>query len=209
MFASGSAKLFWCFASSFSPFSRSGWCRLGARFSHRFQRPISPSFPHTAPPGTGDPLGRRKRSPRKSRDETGPDKCGSFPRRPRASRVAPYSGKAPEAVRKTRPRLLPVEIGQTAWRWGESGANRSPCSMGLLPLIGRNRSAEKIRWRSRADRRQGGPFTPIWSSTLDGGREALRSPKVDDLLGRLQRALVGPISVAPLPSAASLVVAAT
>ena len=46
------------------------------------------------------------------------------------------------------------------------------------------------------------------SSTLDGGREALRSPKVDDLLGRLQRAPVGPISVAPLPSASSLVVAA-
>ena len=42
-------------------------------------------------------------------------KCCSF-RASRASRVAPDSGKAPETREKTRPRLLPVEIGQPAWR---------------------------------------------------------------------------------------------
>ena len=34
----------------------------------------------------------------------------------RASRGAPTPAKPPETVRKTRPRLLPVEIGWTAWR---------------------------------------------------------------------------------------------
>ena len=52
---------------------------------------------------------------------------------PRVSRCA-YSGKTPETVRKTRPRLLPVEIGQPAWRWGESGANRSrPLDAAIAP----------------------------------------------------------------------------
>ena len=59
--------------------------------------------------------------------------CGSF-RASRASRVAPDSGKAPETREKTCPRLLPVEIGQTAWRWGESGANRSrPLDAAIAP----------------------------------------------------------------------------
>ena len=35
------------------------------------------------------------------------------------------SGKTPETVRKTCPRLLPVEVGPTAWRWTQAGANRS------------------------------------------------------------------------------------
>ena len=44
------------------------------------------------------------------------------------------SGKTPETVRKTCPRLLPVEIGPTAWRWGESGANRSrPLDAAIAP----------------------------------------------------------------------------
>ena len=60
-------------------------------------------------------------------------KCCSF-RASRASRVAPDSGKAPETREKTRPRLLPVEIGQPAWRWGESGANRSrPLDAAIAP----------------------------------------------------------------------------
>ena len=70
-------------------------------------------------------------------------KCCSF-RASRASRVAPDSGKAPETREKTRPRLLPVEIGQTAWRWGESGANRSRPSMRLLPLVGRQENSREF-----------------------------------------------------------------
>ena len=129
MFASGSAKLFWCFASSFSPFSRSGWCRLGARFSHRFQRPISPSFPHTAPPGTGDPLGRRKRSPRKSRDETGPESAAlSAP--PRASRVAPYSAKPRKLCGK------PALVSSLSRLAGLLGGGGSPERTGLLARWG-------------------------------------------------------------------------
>ena len=52
--------------------------------------------------------------------------CGSF-RASRASRVAPDPGKAPETREKTYPRLVPVEVGQTAWRWTQAGANRSRC----------------------------------------------------------------------------------
>ena len=59
--------------------------------------------------------------------------CGSF-RASRASRVAPDSGKAPETREKTCPRLLSVEVGRTAWRWGESGANRSrPLDAAIAP----------------------------------------------------------------------------
>ena len=65
---------------------------------------------------------------------------GSF-RASRASRVAPDSGKAPETWEKTRPRLLPVEIGQSAWRWGESGANRSrPLDAAIAPRPAAQRS---------------------------------------------------------------------
>ena len=60
-------------------------------------------------------------------------KCGVF-RTSRASRVAPTPAKPPKAVRKTRPRLVPVEIGRTAWRWTQAGANRSrPLDAAIAP----------------------------------------------------------------------------
>ena len=66
--------------------------------------------------------------------------CGAF-RTSRASRVAPYFGKPPETRGKPRPRLLPVEISQTAWRWGESGANRSSYPATMQDLFRTNREA--------------------------------------------------------------------
>ena len=76
---------------------------------------------------------RRKRSPRKSRSETGTGNaaCSARPARLVLHRLRqnprkPY-GK-PALV------LLPVEIGRTAWRWGESGANRSrPLDAAIAP----------------------------------------------------------------------------
>ena len=58
---------------------------------------------------------------------------------PRVSRCA-YSGKTPETARKTCPRLLPVEIGPTAWRWTQAGANRSRrFDEGYSPSLARGR----------------------------------------------------------------------
>ena len=80
---------------------------------------------------TGKPSAQTLPPEIERRDRT--RKCCSF-RASRASRVAPDSGKAPETREKTRPRLLPVEIGQPAWRWGESGANRSrPLDAAIAP----------------------------------------------------------------------------
>ena len=79
--------------------------------------------------------------------------CGSF-RASRASRVAPDSGKAPETREKTRPRLLPVEIGWTAWRWGESGANRSrPLDAAIAPRRPPRNSRGRSSWAASAGRR--------------------------------------------------------
>ena len=72
-------------------------------------------------------------------------KCGAF-RTSRASRVAPTPAKPLETVRKTRPRLVPVEVGRTAWRWTRSGANRSRCLppsiCGYYPSFGRATSSQ-------------------------------------------------------------------
>ena len=57
-----------------------------------------------------------------------------------------YSGKTPETVRKTRPRLLPVEIGQPAWRWTQAGANRSRrFDEGYSPSLARGRRHGHVR----------------------------------------------------------------
>ena len=133
-----------------------------------YGKPALVSSPRACSPGRGVAAclrGRRKRSPRKSRDETGSNNAAlSAP--PGRLVLHPTPAKPRKLGRKP---ALVSSLSRLARLLGGGGSPERTGlvpSMRLLPLIGRNRSAEKLRWRSRTDRRQGGPFAPIWSSAI-------------------------------------------
>ena len=80
-------------------------------------------------------------------------------------------GKTPETVRKTRPRLLPVEIGRTAWRWTQAGANWSRCLppsiYSINPSFGR-----AARFAGKVGRSGASAF---WTRASNGSASSWRS----------------------------------